>query len=127
MKKYKTYVFRFLIISILGVLYLKVIAPTFNIHIPCVFREITGLYCPGCGLTRATLALLGGDVYQSFRYNMLVYILLPSILIHDILNKKGHKKFSSILMIILMIVTAIFFVLRNTEAFSWLAPTSIWV
>lgn len=28
---------------------------------PCVFAEMTGLPCPGCGLTRGTLALARGD------------------------------------------------------------------
>ncbi len=29
---------------------------------PCLFHLSTGLWCPGCGLTRATHALLRGDV-----------------------------------------------------------------
>lgn len=28
---------------------------------PCVFAQITGLPCPGCGMTRAVAALLRGD------------------------------------------------------------------
>lgn len=35
---------------------------------PCVFHEITGYYCPGCGSTRAVYALFEGDLLQCFRY-----------------------------------------------------------
>lgn len=38
----------------------------------CVFRMLTGLYCPGCGGTRSILALLHGNVIKSFIYNPFV-------------------------------------------------------
>lgn len=41
-------------------------------RIPCLFRAITGLYCPGCGGTRAVLALLTGHPVKSFLYHPLV-------------------------------------------------------
>ena len=40
--------------------------------LPCIFHELTGLYCPGCGGTRALKALLRGDVVLSFLYHPLV-------------------------------------------------------
>lgn len=39
---------------------------------PCFFYQYTGLYCPGCGGTRAVLALLQGHVLQSLWYHPLV-------------------------------------------------------
>ena len=30
--------------------------------VPCVFRELTGLPCPFCGLTRALIAIMHGQV-----------------------------------------------------------------
>lgn len=41
-------------------------------HIPCLFHLLTGLYCPGCGGTRAAVYLLRGQVAQSFVYHPLV-------------------------------------------------------
>jgi hypothetical protein len=34
--------------------------------LPCPFKYITGIDCPGCGFQRSLLALVKGDVHQSF-------------------------------------------------------------
>ncbi len=38
----------------------------------CAFRRATGLYCPGCGGTRALAAFLKGDWLSSFLYHPFV-------------------------------------------------------
>ena len=43
----------------------------FFVH-PCIFHQVTGFYCPGCGGTRAVLALLKGNIIQSFLYHPIV-------------------------------------------------------
>lgn len=40
----------------------------------CNFRELTGVYCAGCGLQRSVVALLRGDLYKSM---MLYPALIP--------------------------------------------------
>ena len=47
--------------------------------VPCPFRATTGLWCPGCGLTRATHHLFHGDVGDALRYNLLIVPLLVVI------------------------------------------------
>jgi hypothetical protein len=37
---------------------------------PCLFYQVTGFACPGCGNTRSVLALLRGDILASLRYNI---------------------------------------------------------
>lgn len=114
------------VLMVSGIIYLKVIAPTFNIHIPCVFNKLTGLDCPGCGMTRATLAMLEGNIYQAFRWNMLIFILAPLLGIYFILEaKQKFAKHNKFLMGTMLALTALFFVLRNLESFSWLAPTYV--
>lgn len=39
---------------------------------PCLFRSLTGLYCPGCGGTRAICFLLQGRLIKSLLYHPLV-------------------------------------------------------
>lgn len=38
----------------------------------CMFRRVTGLYCPGCGGTRALFFLLRGQMIRSFFYHPVV-------------------------------------------------------
>lgn len=46
---------------------------------PCPLHRMTGLWCPGCGMTRATHHLLNGDVITALRFNALVPIVLAAI------------------------------------------------
>lgn len=43
----------------------------------CFFRKATGLECPGCGMTRATHALLNGRISDAFRLNPVGMVVLP--------------------------------------------------
>lgn len=43
----------------------------------CPVAGSLGAPCPGCGLTRATLALLHGDWQGALRFHPLVWLLLP--------------------------------------------------
>jgi len=42
-----------------------------GIRIPCIFNKVTGLYCPGCGNTRAVVALWQLDFSRALRCNLL--------------------------------------------------------
>ena len=42
-----------------------------GIGIPCLFYKVTGLLCPGCGNSRAAMALLGLDIRRALEYNLL--------------------------------------------------------
>lgn len=39
---------------------------------PCMFHRLSGLYCPGCGGTRAVKALLDGHLVACFLYHPFV-------------------------------------------------------
>lgn len=44
---------------------------------PCMMHKMTGLHCPGCGSTRATYALLHGDLPGAMKKNIIFVIALP--------------------------------------------------
>jgi len=47
----------------------------------CTFRTWTGLWCPGCGLTRATHELLQGNLGAALGHNLFVPIALVGIVL----------------------------------------------
>jgi hypothetical protein len=49
----------------------------------CPFFKLTGIPCPGCGLSRACLLLLSGEVWASIRFHAFapIFLVLISILI----------------------------------------------
>ncbi|HET6723946.1 MAG TPA: DUF2752 domain-containing protein [Chitinophagaceae bacterium] len=96
----------------------------------CFFHEITGLYCPGCGVQRSFHALLRGYVSTAMSYNLLFVLYLP-LIIYFVLGFVLGKKYSSSSFIYqpkfsfaVLIIVISFWVLRNFPfaPFSWLAP-----
>lgn len=47
----------------------------------CLFHKLTGLHCPGCGMTRAAHAMFHGDIAGAFRFNPVGMVLLPVALV----------------------------------------------
>ncbi len=103
----------------------------YRVTIPCPIKTFTGLYCPGCGITRAIFALLDGQLYQAYRYNSILFIDIPIVLFLEIFEKlfgKNNKKIkciSNIILNILLVITILYGVLRNIPSFSYLAPTQV--
>jgi hypothetical protein len=51
-------------------------------HFPgCVFRNATGLWCPGCGLTRGVHALLNGHLGQSLSSNVFTPLAVVAVVV----------------------------------------------
>ena len=53
----------------------------FHFYPPCVFHQLTGLQCPGCGATRAVFHLLHGDIAGAFRLNQFLFLVVPFVMI----------------------------------------------
>lgn len=120
---------KFIALIILLILYL-LLSNHFHIYIPCPIKEITGFYCPGCGITRMFYSILKLDIYAAFRYNPLVFLTLPIgiYLYIDYLVRKDkslYKKIPEKLWYIFIVVFIIYGILRNIPSFDFLAPTAI--
>ena len=96
----------------------------------CVFHQITGLYCTGCGITRATYAVLQGDLARAWSMNPLAMMAGPvglGLWIHEGLGKPQRwERVAARLRDarLWMFVVLAFTVARNLPwpPFAWLAP-----
>ena len=87
----------------------------------CLFHDLTGLHCPGCGNTRALHALLHGDVAASLSHNLL---LIPGLLLVALLLLFPRWAGNRWLCLTVAAVILAFFLLRHLAfpPFSLLAP-----
>jgi len=99
----------------------------------CSFYATTGLFCPGCGGTRATHELLHGHLLSALHYNGLWVLGLPvfgyAILSEVLLSLRGRPLPGNLsrrtwLLIVAAVLALLFGVLRNLHWYPWtlLAP-----
>jgi hypothetical protein len=88
----------------------------------CPFHQMTGLWCPGCGTTRALHQLLHGNLAAAFRFNLLSMTLMPVAGYLVVRGDASALKPGWIWLLLVVIVA--FGVLRNIPAypFTLLAP-----
>ena len=80
------------------------------IEVGCPFKFITGISCPGCGMTRAWLSLLlRGDLKAAFHYHPLFWILIPGVplfLYRHRFSERTRKTVSYLLILLFFAVYA---------------------
>ena len=91
--------------------------------IPCLFKEIFSISCPGCGLTRSINALLDFNFKSSLYYNILgipLFIILGItyfLIVLDIIKKENYLTsfwlFISIHYKIIIFLLILSFILNN--------------
>ncbi len=121
------------LVVLTGIYIVKNFNPELNSFFPpCIFHEITGLYCPGCGMTRATYSILNLEIKKAFGYNQLFFILIPVLIymgIKQVFNLKKYGELKPIrfpywFTISLLFLVFLFWILRNIPIypFKYLAP-----
>jgi len=91
----------------------------------CMFHKLTGLNCPGCGMTRALYALLHGNLMLALKDNVLFVFLLAFLATRGakyFLRKSAGQFISPKMLWVFLIIAAVFTALRNLPAFSFLSP-----
>ncbi|MBO5307497.1 MAG: DUF2752 domain-containing protein [Lentisphaeria bacterium] len=88
----------FLVLAALGVYWLLI----GRVQI-CLVRLFSGLPCPGCGLTRAGLALLRGDWRSSFYYHPLLLPIIFTLVTAAVPRWRIKKPLFYITMLVLLL------------------------
>lgn len=57
----------------------------------CPFKALTGIPCPGCGMTRAILSITKGDFQGAFGYNPFSFFLLFMVVISIVPGMQAEK------------------------------------
>ena len=101
--------------------------------IPCPIQSLTGRDCPGCGITRSTVALFDGRLLDAMDHNLITSIgslvLLCTLLLWLIhphsrgLIRSGLNSPPNMLLIVLGLLAVSFTIGRNTDTQfgQWLA------
>ncbi len=105
------------ICGILYAIYLQLGGP----GLPCFFHALTGLYCPGCGITHMCLYLISLDLNSAFHSNPGLFVILPLILVLTLreayryirYGNRPESRIDRILWIILIIWLVLWGILRN--------------
>ena len=95
----------------------------------CLFHQLTGLNCPGCGGTRSAYALLHGNFALALKDNALFIAVLAAVVGRGIwfaakqIRRQPVGNFLPAKCLwVLLAVAVIFTVLRNLPAFAFLSP-----
>lgn len=125
-----------LLILLAGTLFLYYHNPEGGLKLACPIRFFTGYYCPGCGAGRACYALLHRQLYQAFRYNPLLVIVLPWLIMYYavcgiqwlIYGKENVSiHIPERIPVVILVIFLIYGVVRNIEVYPFilLAPTMV--
>ena len=115
-----------IVLPLAGILFLALLRllkiPLNHILLPCIFHKLTGLYCPGCGGTRAVVFLLHGDFLHSLVYHPFVpyaFVLCTWFMISQTIERlsKGRLRigmhFREVFLWIALAIIIINFIVKN--------------
>lgn len=78
-ERFRKVLIKYSIIFVIAFAYLIFVLCT-GIRIPCVLYELTGIKCPGCGVTRMLVSIARFKFVTAFNYNPFLFITGPFLL-----------------------------------------------
>jgi len=131
-KKNLYFALAFVAVAVLAVIYYKFNPAKYGFFPTCPFYSLTGFDCPGCGSQRAIYSLLHGNLIQAAKYNLLLVLSIPFLLIHFGYKLKGflQKKdirwnllYRPITPKVILVIVIAFWIARNIPVtpFSYLS------
>jgi len=91
---------------------------------PCPYLTLTGLACPGCGLTRAVHFLLHGEVGRAFAFNPWAFVsgpaLLAFILLSVVPDPARTVRVRTGISWMMLMITIGFWIWRNTSSYPFI-------
>lgn len=112
------------VLLLCGVLYGLFCMAT-GVAIPCLFHQITGLSCPGCGVTRMCINILKGNITEAVKCNPalffclfpLAYVFIGGMVQYVKTGKTRLRKRQEALLYVVAAVLLLHGVLRNLSLF----------
>lgn len=117
----------YLLTIVSGLLYTILIHMT-GFSLPCLIHQFTGIYCPGCGMTRAALSLMHGHLWTSLRQNamipplLIVWVIISIGAFFNVPKFCRNQKFLNSFLFVCAGILIVFGIIRNLPCFSFLQP-----
>lgn len=111
---------KLLVIAIVGIIYTNIIRST-GFWLPCIFRTVTGLKCPGCGISHMCIALLAMDFTSAWLANpvllaispAIIYIAMKQIIAWIVFGEQKMSKIDTIIVNVLAVALILWGIVRN--------------
>lgn len=114
------------VLAALAILYFTYNPEGSDLFPKCLFLELTGLKCPGCGSQRAIHYFANGNIGSAFLVHPLLVLSLPYLLLAVYFEYMGGKRkypttrkrfFGAKACIIILTIVLLYWILRNIFGF----------
>ena len=74
----------------------------------CPIRFLTGVSCPGCGMTRAWISVLRGNFSAAFSYHPLFLTMIPAVIVILFRERIPKRLFNGLTWVLIILFLAVY-------------------